>query len=307
MGQKWDRLGGDTFQDPSVVGGFQDGAGGNPYSRSRVRYGGTQPGKSEKKDWQAGGGFSRPGIGERQTEWPSYSATSRYGTANPTCAECGGRLRGARKCSCEQPHDHWKAIGKRRDPENEGLPDTMTGGGMARHMSAIAEWHEGWLAEVYRVLEPGGVVKAFGGSRVFHRLASAMESAGFEGVGVEMEAWNYASGFPKSHDVSKKLDKMAGVERDIIGYKRGVGGENLNDIVRGVGVVRTHNDPGGKGLGACGVGAKQVPIDVPITAPASLDASRWQGWGTALKPAWEPVVVGRKPVGCSLTPTLETP
>lgn len=291
MGQKWDRLGGDTFQDPSVVGGFQDGAGGNPYSRSRVRYGGTKPGSV--KDWQAGGGFSKPGIGERRTEWPSYSATSRYGAANPTCAECGGRLRGAKKCSCEQPHEHWKAIGKRRDPENEGLPDTMTGGGMARHMSAIAGWHEGWLREVFRVLMPGGVVKAFGGSRVFHRLASAMESAGFEGVGVEMEAWNYFSGFPKSHNVGIALDRQAGVSREVVGYDA--------DFAR--------RNPNGKyGLGLSGNNNEQVrPGMKALSVPASPEANLWDGWGTALKPAWEPVVVGRKPLLVESATSKETP
>lgn len=226
---------GDVLHDPSVVGGFQDGNGGNPYSRARIRYG-TKGGP--KKDWQAGGGFSKPGIGERQTEWPSFSATSRYGAANPTCAECGGRLRGAKKCSCEQPHDHWKPIGKRRDPENEGLPDTMTGSGMAHHMNAIAEWHSLWLAEVYRVLAPGGVIKAFGGSRVYHRLALAMEAVGFEDIG--FESWNYATGFPKSHNVGK------------------------------------------------------------VTGPP------WLNWGTALKPAWEPVIVGRKPVLCPIPSTGES-
>jgi hypothetical protein len=74
-----------------------------------------------KQGWQAGGGFSKPGIGERKTEWPSFSATSRFGAANPTCGVCGGRARGAKRCSCEVPQ--WKPTGKRRNPENEGLPD----------------------------------------------------------------------------------------------------------------------------------------------------------------------------------------
>ena len=271
MGQKWDRLGGDTFQDPSVVGGFQDGSGGNPYSRARVRYGGTK--NAEKKDWQAGGGFSKPGIGERRTEWPSYSATSRYGTANPTCAVCGGRLRGAKKCTCEQPHDHWKAIGKRRDPENEGLPDTMTGGGMARHMSAIEEWHGGWLAEVYRVLAPGGLMMAFGGTRVFHRLASAMEGVGFENI--SMEAWEYNSGFPKSHNVAVYLDRMLseGKSREVLRHR------SLGDM----------NGKFGESFEGFVSQSKAYKVK-------TQDGLKWVGWGTALKPAWEPVIVGRKPV-----------
>jgi hypothetical protein len=141
-------------------------------------------------------------------------------------------------------------------------------------------------------LRPGGVVKAFGGTRTFHKMARAMEAAGL--VDVRLEAWIYGSGFPKSTNISKMLDKQAGAEREVVGYKRGVGGENMNDIVRGA-EVRQTTDPGGKGVGAYGTGAKQVAVDVPVTTPTTEDAKLWEGYGTALKPAWEPVVVGRKP------------
>ena len=174
--------------------------------------------------WQAGGGFAKPGIGERHTAWPSFSATSRFGTTNPTCAVCGGRLRGAKKCSCEQPHEHWKPIGKRKNAENEGLPDSMTGTGMSTHLRAMQQWHTDWLRECFRVLVPGGRILAFGGSRVYHRMAAAFDDVGFMNIGVE--AWAYGSGFPKSH---------------------------------------------------------------------SLDGD-WEGWGTALKPAWEPFITGTKPL-----------
>ena len=328
---KWDTFNGpkpdgDVIHDPASVGGFQDGNGGNPYSRSRIRYGSSNNvsvkgdangfrradnpadvGRDDvfgrasrtspeyKTGWQAGGGFSNPGIGARHTDWPSFSATSRHGAANPTCAECGGRLRGAKKCSCEQPHDHWKDIGKRRNPENEGLPSSMTGSGLATQMNALRAWHVQWVSEVYRVLAPGGVIKAFGGTRTFQHLAHAMETAGFEDV--HLEGWCYASGFPKSHSVGKALDRRAGATRQVIGMQRGVGGENMNDIVRGGSTpVRDTTDEGGKGLGAYGVGAKQVPVNVPVTAPATPEAVLWEDWGTALKPAWEPVVCGRKPL-----------
>jgi hypothetical protein len=192
-----------------------------------------------RPNWEDGGGFAAPGIGKRDIEWPSFSATSKHGTANPTCAVCGGRLRGAKKCECPKPHDHWKPIGKRKNPENEGLPDHTTSTGMTAHLNTMQEWHRAWLVECYRVLVPGGVLKAFSATRTFHRMAAAMQDAGFTEVG--LEAWSYGSGFPKSMNIGKALDKQAGVE-------------------------------GGRGA-----------------------ARTWDGWGTALKPSWEPVLVGRKP------------
>lgn len=87
-------------------------------------------------------------------------------------------------------------------------------------------WHKDWLEQAYRVLQPGGVLKAFSGTRTFHRLAAAMADAGYEDI--RLEAWLYGSGFPKSLNLGHDLEG-------------------------------------------------------------------WKGWGTALKPAWEPVLVGRKP------------
>ena len=231
--------------------------------------------------WESGGGFSSPGIGERDIDWPSYSATQRHGTTNPTCAECGGRLRGAKKCLCPKPHDHWKPMGKRRRKENEGLPDHQTGGGMASHLSAMHEWHLQWLQEAYRVLHPGGVIKAFSGTRTFHRMASAMKAAGF--ADLRLEAWNYGSGFPKSLNVGMAIDKAARGNpqggRDPM--KRG--GESRPD--------RNVLNMGGKD-GQAPTGLSDDYGDRVLVTP---DALRFQGWGTALKPSWEPVCVGRKP------------
>jgi hypothetical protein len=229
---------------------------------------------SKPAKWESGGGFSSPGIGKRDIDWPSYSATQRHGTTNPTCAECGGRLRGAKKCHCPKPHDHWKPTGKRRNPENEGLPDHQTGGGMASHLSAMHEWHLQWLQEAFRVLQPGGIIKAFSGTRTFHRLAGAMKAAGFRDLRVE--AWNYGSGFPKSLNIGKALDKAAGAEREILA------------------TVKTQ--PKFKYAGDGRLQEKWLDKDTKdITAPATEAAKRWDGWGTALKPSWEPVCVGRKP------------
>ena len=127
--------------------------------------------------------------------------------------------------------------------------------------------------ECLRVLKPGGHLLAFGGSRTWHRLAVAIEDAGFEVR--DSIAWLYGSGFPKSLDISKAIDKAAGVEREIVG---------------------THN---GSGLTRSNVEQGAQKRNVTEWAkysdePATPEAQKWQGWGTALKPAFEPVVVARK-------------
>jgi len=77
------------------------------------------------------------------------------------------------------------------------------------------EWHRKWLTEVHRILKPNGVLKAFSGSRTFHHLIAMMEEIGFSDLSVE--AWSYGSGFPKSHNVSKSIDKHLGVVREVGG------------------------------------------------------------------------------------------
>ena len=153
------------------------------------------------------------------------------------------------------------------------------------------EWHKLWVKEAYRILKPNGVLKAFGGTRTYQHLLGAMEEIGF--LDLSVDAWCYGSGFPKSLNISKQFEKRAGVQGKIIGFKKGVGGENLNDIVNGR-EVRTTEDEGGKGVGAYGTGAKQVSVDVPIRELVTEEAKTWEGWGTALKPAYEPICVGYK-------------
>ena len=135
-----------------------------------------------------------------------------------------------------------------------------------------------WAEACLRVLRPGGHLLAAGGTRTVHRLTVAIEDAGFEirdSVG-----WVYYSGFPKSLDVSKAIDAAAGAERPVVGSKLGRPGYSLApDQGRNVGVV------GGNSAKEC-----------QITGPATPDAARWSGWGTALKPAIEPFVLARKPL-----------
>jgi site-specific DNA-methyltransferase (adenine-specific) len=199
MGKDWDapwkdadalasaRMSGDVIHDPATVGGFQDGAGGNPFSRSRIRYG------------------------------------------------------------------------------REG-----------NDMRAFQDWCELWATQCLRVLKPGGHLLAFGGTRTWHRLACAVEDAGFEIR--DSIAWLYGSGFPKSLDVSKAIDKAAGAERE----KIPTNGSRLHHN-------RNLNDDGWEK-----VGADSTVMD--SSRAITDDAKRWQGWGTALKPAFEPIVVGRKPL-----------
>lgn len=129
-------------------------------------------------------------------------------------------------------------------------------------------------AEVFRVLKPGGHVLAFAGTRTYHRLASAIEAAGFEIR--DMGAWLYGSGFPKSLNVSKAIDKAAGAERQVVGPGRWNHVKGDNERQSEV-LIR----PGGKH---------------DETAPATDEAARWAGWGTALKPAMEPICIARKPL-----------
>jgi DNA modification methylase len=129
--------------------------------------------------------------------------------------------------------------------------------------------------EVLRVLKPGGHLLAFGGSRTYHRLACAVEDAGFEIRDQIM--WVYGSGFPKSLDVSKAIDKMAGAEGEVVGERR-------------FGTTSTGQGSGWNPNAVAATGRQEV------RAPATPEAQRWQGWGTALKPAHEPVVVARKPL-----------
>ena len=189
MGKDWDapwKNDGDVLDDPASVGGFQDGAGGNPYSRSRIRYG---------------------------------------------------------------------------------------------RSSGFQEWTESWAREALRILKPGGHLLAFAGTRTYHRMASGVEDAGFEIR--DCIAWMYGSGFPKSLDVSKAIDKAAGAEREITGTKPAWKAPGARDSINGW-QRPWHDDPNAEALN--------------ITAPSTPEAAKWDGWGTALKPAFEPIVVARKPL-----------
>lgn len=130
--------------------------------------------------------------------------------------------------------------------------------------------------EVLRVLKPGGHLLSFGGTRTYHRMVCNIEDAGFEIRDQIM--WLYGSGFPKSLNIDKAIDKAAGAKREVIGRARS--GKSSRAFQS-------------EELTTAGVHE--------ITSPASPAAQEWQGWGTALKPANEPIVLARKPIEKGLT------
>jgi site-specific DNA-methyltransferase (adenine-specific) len=134
--------------------------------------------------------------------------------------------------------------------------------------TGIANSVEMW-SEALRVLKPGGHLIAFSGSRTYHRMAVAIEDAGFEIRDQIM--WVYGSGFPKSHNISKGIDKSVGLLKNE--------GTTFNVAGR---VNETYKNPPVKGY---------IP-----PKPKSNSAKQWDGWGTALKPAHEPMVLARKPL-----------
>ena len=230
---------------------------------------------------------------------------------------------------CDPPYA-LVSIGKRFGADDAAACKVGATGAYARAAAGFMgkKWDTGetafdpaFWAEVLRVLKPGGHLIAFGGTRSFHHLATAIERAGFAGIGPGAEirdtisnyitsetfagrffnslseeqtrafllmmdegefggmaGWNYGSGFPKSHDVSKGIDKCAGAEREVIRERY-----TAKRIKPGATVVRE---------GA--YGKQDINFTATDTAPAT--AAAWQGWGTALKPAMEPIVLARKPL-----------
>ena len=141
-------------------------------------------------------------------------------------------------------------------------------------------------AECLRVLKPGGHLLAFAGTRTQHRMAVRIEDAGFEIR--DMIAWVYGSGFPKNLDVSKAIDKAAGAEREVLAIVDPR--SSFDGRERGSSAI---NSGWRIAEGRCDTRDLSKKA---ITAPATEAARQWQGWGTALKPALEPITVARKPL-----------
>ena len=175
------------------------------------------------------------------------------------------------------PPYHLTSITKRFGKEGSAPAQYGTDGAFARASKGFMgkEWDGGDIAfrtdvwkECLRVLKPGGHLLSFGGSRTYHRMAVAIEDAGFEVRDQIM--WIYGSGFPKSHNIGKAIDKIQGNEREVVG-------DNPNH-------------------------RKLQETNTMVGEPHSGDGiitkgnSEWEGWGTALKPAHEPICMARKPL-----------
>jgi DNA modification methylase len=145
--------------------------------------------------------------------------------------------------------------------------------------SGIAFNKDVW-SECLRVLKPGGHLLAFGGTRTYHRMTVAIEDSGFEIR--DCLFWCYGSGFPKSMDISKQIDKRAGAEREVVGSR-----------VDAFGDADTSETEDGRNLWGK---PSTTEISVYSNEPVTDLAKQWSGWGTGLKPAVEPVVMARKPV-----------
>jgi len=204
------------------------------------------------------------------TQWESPDKTVRIVNGDslqvlPTLPEAS-----IEACVCDPPYE-LAFMGKRWDA------------------SGVAFCSGTWEA-VYRVLKPGAYLLAFGGSRTYHRLACAIEDAGFEIR--DCLIWCYGSGFPKALDVSKAIDKQAGAERKVVGTAK-------RSQVQSEGWDRPWRHEAMQRSGS-------TVAEYNITAPATAEAARWSGWASALKPAYEPIVVARKPLDGTIAQNVLT-
>lgn len=272
------------------------------------------------KDWDAPWKYtiSEHGFTDGGNRLPAPSFTS---SRNPTCQNCGRRQRtwkgGPPACSCGQDWKYgfseggWKGKNYPETPTFESARNPvcqkchLMKRGSVRHEQCecpepafddvahriqdrqkFQAWCVAWLQECYRVLTPGGIIKVFGATRMFHRMAAAMEEAGFVLQSEHsLEAWAYGSGFPKSLNVSKSIDQHLGKkdERPVVGS--GSAGSAFH-----------YGNPGEGGFGTLADKSGGTPSSQwEVTTAATSEAARFEGWGTALKPGWEPFIVGVKP------------
>jgi len=168
--------------------------------------------------------------------------------------------------------DGWQVAGKPSLENFKGKNDWHSQprpafrGHSLEHWKNMQEYFRIWATEALRVLKPGAFLLAFGGTRTYHRLACGIEDAGFEIR--DCIQWLYGSGFPKSLNIGKQIDKIQGNEREVVG-------EHTTHDIRNNGLMDRKGS---------------------MKVTDTKGNSEWEGWGTALKPANEPIVVARKPL-----------
>lgn len=163
------------------------------------------------------------------------------------------------------------------------------GGFMGKSWDAFVPGPELWR-EVYRVLKPGGHAVIFAGSRTVDLMGIAVRLSGFEVR--DMLHWIYGSGFPKSLDVSKAIDKRAGAERQVIREAKATG-------------TARKRKGGSHAAALVATNTEFEETTIQYTAPATAQAKQWEGWGTALKPAHEPILLCRKPLEGAVVDNVE--
>lgn len=149
-------------------------------------------------------------------------------------------------------------------------------------------WTERWARAAFRVLKPGGYLVCFGAPRTYHRMASGIEDAGFEIR--DQISWVFSTGFPKSMDASKAIDKSVKVKRKVVGQRKHPTLKDNSKVKR----TSSHQFHG----------SNTLLDEWLITEPGSEMAKEWDGWGTALKPAHEPILIARKPLDGTIAQNL---
>jgi len=136
--------------------------------------------------------------------------------------------------------------------------------------------------ECFRVLKPGGHILCFAGTRTQDLMGISLRLGGFE-IRDQIQ-WVYGSGFPKSLDVSKAIGKSLGIEREVLDTQVRKSGEMAH-------IMKTNSEQGYRPEDYY----KDFGNILKITKPESEEAKQWEGWGTSLKPATEPIILARKP------------
>ena len=146
----------------------------------------------------------------------------------------------------------------------------------AEYAHQMQAWHEGWLREAYRILVPGGIIKSFAATRTLHRMGKAMKNVGFEDL--KMINWNYSTGFPKGLNISKAIQAYQETGKSD-STQTGDGSRDRDGL-------HWSEFPGSN---------RKAQSD-PKWKPTTPEAIEFTGYGTSLKPSFEPAICGRKPL-----------